>query len=404
MPFEPRTSRPGLLAAALCWTVCSQGCGGGELGDTAVRPTKQRVLTLESTRYALPAALRDDDTLTVAHLAAVGTLVGGRAGVFELKEPAKGAAKAGATFKRIDSAAAVGLDTAKERIVIAQAKRLAVYDGQLDRSGLDEKLQGELTGLVAGAKDKTLWIATRSALFAFAGGELISFSKLGGAHELQASARGDRLVLRRAGGYQLLRQHGSRWQLQPRLRGGLRQLIPLGDDRLLAIEGKGLLVGSGATRWSRYVPAASGPLEGTVEKLALEPKSGAGWIITSSALSRVVGDTVYRCARPSGLGRLRMARVDTTGALWLSDGRALVRIAASSPVTYGDDVRPLVERNCSRCHGQQGPGRRLDSYQALRAEIDSAIEQVDSGKMPQDGALVGDRTLLRRWKSGGLRR
>ncbi|MER3497663.1 MAG: hypothetical protein C4308_02985 [Chitinophagaceae bacterium] len=89
--------------------------------------------------------------------------------------------------------------------------------------------------------------------------------------------------------------------------------------------------------------------------------------------------------------------------------------AATEPVvakaTYQTDVQNLVLNNCSPCHIHAKGGRvkPLDTYDALKANIDEVIHRIqlnpgDKGFMPFKRAKLSDSTInvFKKWRDDGL--
>ena len=97
---------------------------------------------------------------------------------------------------------------------------------------------------------------------------------------------------------------------------------------------------------------------------------------------------------------------------WVADGHlhrageAALPIASEDEgeVTYQADIAPFSVTNCERCHAPLRTARDLTTLGAWVDNIDAAVDQLDRGLMPLDGAALegGDVSLLRRWRDGGL--
>lgn len=84
--------------------------------------------------------------------------------------------------------------------------------------------------------------------------------------------------------------------------------------------------------------------------------------------------------------------------LGASSGCGDDRVECSLParVTYRDDIAPMVERNCLRCHSKKNEGAdrnaapvgvNFDSYRDIYPWADKAAERVAAQTMPPDAAL-----------------
>jgi hypothetical protein len=79
--------------------------------------------------------------------------------------------------------------------------------------------------------------------------------------------------------------------------------------------------------------------------------------------------------------------------------------------TYQTDVQSLVLNNCSPCHipARGGKVKPLDTYDALKANIDDAIRRIqlnptDRGFMPFKHPKLSDSTIavFKKWRDDGL--
>lgn len=78
------------------------------------------------------------------------------------------------------------------------------------------------------------------------------------------------------------------------------------------------------------------------------------------------------------------------------------------PVTYTQDIQPIIFNNCLTCHNSVNPrnGLILETYAQVRnsSEFGTLIARLNdaANPMPQSGLLTADRrALFDQWKSGG---
>lgn len=80
-------------------------------------------------------------------------------------------------------------------------------------------------------------------------------------------------------------------------------------------------------------------------------------------------------------------------------------------VTYSEDMKPILDENCIRCHAadKSGPDRNgapmsvnFDTYDGASASAAAANVRVQSGTMPPTGQLDrADRVLFQQWLDDG---
>ena len=82
------------------------------------------------------------------------------------------------------------------------------------------------------------------------------------------------------------------------------------------------------------------------------------------------------------------------------------------PVGYAQQIKPILDANCIRCHaaGLQGtrrngapPGFDYDSYEPAQATAERANAQIQSGSMPAGSGPLsdGDKGLFQAWIDQG---
>jgi len=84
---------------------------------------------------------------------------------------------------------------------------------------------------------------------------------------------------------------------------------------------------------------------------------------------------------------------------------------AAPKLTYQANIQSLVANNCTPCHfpAKGGNKKPFDSYEAVRANIDSMIVRVqlnpgDKGFMPFKKSKLSDSTItvFKQWRDGGM--
>ena len=74
-------------------------------------------------------------------------------------------------------------------------------------------------------------------------------------------------------------------------------------------------------------------------------------------------------------------------------------------VTWSNDVLPIMEQHCARCHGsEESASTRLDTRQTWIDNADSIIYNVREGRMPLDDQplLASEVDLVLAWKASGF--
>lgn len=72
-------------------------------------------------------------------------------------------------------------------------------------------------------------------------------------------------------------------------------------------------------------------------------------------------------------------------------------------ITYTLIVKPIIDTNCTQCHSTNG-GQfpNLDSYNALSANANAVLAEVQSRRMPKGGSLTTDEiAAIKCWVDNG---
>ncbi|WP_228451893.1 c-type cytochrome [Chryseobacterium sp. G0186] len=78
------------------------------------------------------------------------------------------------------------------------------------------------------------------------------------------------------------------------------------------------------------------------------------------------------------------------------------------PVTYTNDVKPIIENNCVGCHSAGGFIVPLTTYDQVKNNITGILDRIqrpngDPGKMPKGGSLsTAQINTFIKWKADGL--
>lgn len=369
-----------------------------------IRPTAVETLALAAEEHALPAALQNDATLSVAFLEGQGVLAGGASGLYLVGTD---------TIELLDGTAVHALASDGARIIVASARGLLVWDGALADSSLNAELSGEtVTSLATRGSD--LYLGTATRLWLLAAGQLWAFDELAGATEIDASLGAIDVIVRSNAKTQALRRENDEWILRElsaeigaarAVPGSAERIVSLEDGKIqqrTALEADGIEWRPISLLMDENDPGASG-----VEALAVDPVSGAVWAVDAGSLARLDHSRVSLVVRPGSMAAPQTISVTTDGAVWISDGSILRRFGnAGRPVSWSEDIAKFSANNCQRCHAPLKVGHPLDSYEIWAEEIDKIVTVLENRTMPQDGAaLVGGTVdLVRQWREGGLRR
>lgn len=372
-----------------------------------MRPTQVETVSLGLETHALPAALANDTTLSVA-LTPAGDqlLVGGQAGLYTLGSSG---------FTRVSTGAISGLASSVAGSVVARAGALEIYSGALEHSPLTEIVGHPVTALANRGSD--IWIGTAAGLFIYTGGHIQQFEGMDAVKEI-AAFDGTSAITVRDGADQLRAIHieGTNYSLQSLSEErAISAALPGPSGRLFGLDSGALvervkLDTVAAWRAVSLSSTVSDPVATGVEAWTVDPTSGAVWVVRSSVLARLdSGGHVSLVQHPVSLGRVQVAKVTADGALWLSDGTNLLRVGdAGPPPGYAASIVPFYQANCAVCHSvAAGIGRpSLDTYEDWSTNVARIIAAVQEGRMPNNGRQLtgGTVDLIKKWRDGGLRR
>ncbi len=202
------------------------------------------------------------------------------------------------------------------------------------------------------------------------------------------------------------------WQLNDgvmRERTGLPEIgtmIGLGDGSVLI----GTTTGVHQVTAGRYV-RVEGLLEGAslnstvaISISATSPEQVDGLTITTpNAALEVIGEGPWTATLdPADVGPGSHA---LSVEIRYSDGETITEtIHFEGPPSWEQDLEPLAETHCGRCHGVQGAPLPLDSAETWRARFGDILEAVETGRMPIGSRAlnVDEVELIRNWSTGGF--
>lgn len=380
-----------------------------ELPEPIVKPA---ILTptigdiqLQAKTTDLPAELSKDPSLSLGNLEGTGFLLGGKAGLFQIKE---------GKAEKVDSTSVIGIAPWEGRsFVVAQRDRLALWDGSLQPTRFHEQMDGSPFTALAARGDKELWLGTTTGLWQFADPDLQKFPAIGGVKRLVTLPNAPWLLIQdTTDAFHLLRRapDGSWQKLSFASEGiSLQDFLPFGDQKFWGLTDQGLALrlpkDDQAAWWPfRLKPNTEGAETLAIQRLAYDPSSQLTWAITSQELYRLDQEQVGRLARPSGMGEIVTAFPSADGSLWLADAAKLYRIGQDGPpVSYAKQIQPFLEQNCNRCHvSPGGVAFSLTSFDDAKKWAFQMVTEITAKRMPPDERplIGGDAETLRRWIDG----
>lgn len=108
---------------------------------------------------------------------------------------------------------------------------------------------------------------------------------------------------------------------------------------------------------------------------------------------------------------LFLAAIICVAIVLFSNCHSSKKAMTSTPkVVYSENVKSVVEMNCSPCHfpSKGGNKKPLDNYDSLKANIDDAIRRIqlnptDMGFMPFKHQKLSDSTIaiFTKWRDAG---
>lgn len=184
--------------------------------------------------------------------------------------------------------------------------------------------------------------------------------------------------------------------------------IGAGDALFAATDG-GVVVRSAEGKYSQYT-LSDGDEPAAAYDLALDPQQGMYAVTSAGVVLFAEGADPAIVAEIEGADspELPAAAVDGGGTLWLGEGDRLRGLALGQPLSFAEDVAPVLVEHCASCHesGTQGaPVIDYSSYDQTVAKAQVMIEKMSAGLMPPADApkkMPPDKyELVLRWYSSG---
>ena len=393
MRLRPFSAFALLGAATAC--VAESSTPALEPTDHLIRPSAVQMVALEATEHAFSS----EGDLSVASLPNGLTLLGGSAGLFELQSQ-------GPTL--IDPTPILGLAALDDLIAVARPDGLFVFDGSLAESPINDVLEG--VAITALASDgSALFIGTDAALWRLFDGTLESFDDLLSVTAIDTFVAADQVVVTADGHPVILRPDAEGWLVQDLFDEGPDRVVPGPGGRLFALFGDALSERVDLSDAVSYRPVAVTMTDevGATGVLALtvDPTTGFVWVVDREAAYRIETAEGRVSFVPRAATEIASATA-SSGALFVSDGAMLARIGNEGPpLRFDDTIRSFADQNCARCHGSGiGVAHELASLAQWTDEIETIIQQLEAGTMPQDGQPLRGGTIdtVKRWQADGF--
>jgi hypothetical protein len=95
---------------------------------------------------------------------------------------------------------------------------------------------------------------------------------------------------------------------------------------------------------------------------------------------------------------------DDDAYCWLTHDKSLQGWLVGEATSFAQDIQPILENNCTRCHddGGSAPTFDLRDYAVAQARATDIMTRLDAQQMPPDEPLANsDYTIFRRWYRSG---
>jgi ligand-binding sensor domain-containing protein len=400
----------------LCWAgLLSFSCTSpGPKGDPQLNKVPRVLVPYKSlgalswkpTSSPLPSALKDAKRFVLGSQTGAGVLLGTDKGLFTFSNT---------EFTAVDKKAVRAIARWKgSYLAVARDKEVQFWDGVMHDSQLFEQQdKGGLLSLCSWNQNR-LWFGTDNQLWLLQNKQLTGYKQFSGVQSISTWSKADRVVIRDKNNvFHLLKLEGQ--NLSSRKLGWdkvkFEQIVIGPDKRLWALAGGALYTEDDKSGWKQVLLPKDDKenTSATILRLAVSSETGHLWAMAAEA---------FYLLSPKGFwGRQKAPEIQSKAPAlvqvgqfqslwWLSNGK-LWRLSATtgSSVSYSSDVAPFLKRNCHRCHGELGPGRKLLTLEQARENITDMIDSLEKGRMPPDKKPLegGDVSLLKRWQKDGLK-
>lgn len=170
-------------------------------------------------------------------------------------------------------------------------------------------------------------------------------------------------------------------------------------QRLVAGGSDGLVIREGDGRYLVY-PALAGVIDITTDS------AGVAHALVSEGVVRLdPAGPIGLSALPESSAAWVGLALDTAGYVWLGETEALTRLDTGRPVSFADDVAPILALRCAPCHalGELAPKRDFTDYDIVIALSDAIMTRVSTRLMPpppNPGLDAEEYEILVRWYAG----
>lgn len=381
-----------------------------------MKPKVWGSLQLGSRSYPLPEGMKDDPTFVMT-LMGKDIWIGGKAGLFRWSNGA---------FSKFNTEPVVGLavwevEKGSTGLLIARPSGLfLLYKQTIAPSSLNYKLkEKEEVRVLASRNANDLWIGTNQGLRQYKGGKFLSFPNFKDVTSIYTYPNAKELVVKAGSSIVVMREDGDSWNtkaLESEVKDHkMDQIMPWKDGQFWGISKDTLYfrkkTDDSAAWWPfRLRKGKDASKDWTPQAITFDPGAGAMWVWAKEGVLRLDEAEARELALKEKPNSMQFFRVGADTALWMSDGKSLIRVGQEGPpVTYANDVKPFMEQSCLKCHKQGGIAEflKLDTYDLVRKSITRMIFRIESKETPMppppDQLVGGDAETLRRWIQGGYR-
>ena len=282
------------------------------------------------------------------------------------------------------------------------------YDEQLLRSPLNEDLSEPsfrtLHSTGQGSQEQ-LWAATANRVYRIADGSLTQWTL--------DSLQGEIVSIGFTGSIALIATSEALYELDPTLAdltpieadlGTVYGLSVGNDGEAYVASDAGLVSRTSDGEYRIYTlsddehaePVTAVHVDTSVGVIAA---TNSGLITLDEQNSSPVGLAAFE-----GSQQVSALNADDDGYAWLTHGQSLQGWLVGTATSFHQDVSPMLEAQCTRCHDEGGTGPTFDlrDYDIVQARASDIMTRLDAQQMPPDESLDNsDYEIFRRWYRSG---